>query len=128
MADGPLFSGMRPSGRLHLGNYFGALANWVKLQDSHGQCIFSVVDIHALTTLSGRDEVAEILEVPARLLAQGAYHRDEIRIVDGEPVGRPSYAYQGHLVYGATARVLSRFLELVSGAPDERVSWKTQQS
>ena len=71
------------------------------------------------------DEVVEVLEVPARLLAQGAYHRDEIRIVDGKPVGRPSYAYQGHLVYGATARVLSRFLELVSGAPDEEVSWKT---
>jgi tryptophanyl-tRNA synthetase len=59
MADGPIFSGMRPSGRLHLGNYFGALANWVKLQEQY-RGIYSVVDVHALTTLSGRDEVAEI--------------------------------------------------------------------
>ena len=60
MADQRIFSGMRPSGRLHLGNYFGALANWVHLQDQGYECIFSVVDVHALTTLSGTDEVAEI--------------------------------------------------------------------
>ena len=42
---------MRPTGKLHLGNYMGALANWVKLQDS-GQydCYFFIADIHALTT------------------------------------------------------------------------------
>jgi tryptophanyl-tRNA synthetase len=51
---------MRPSGRLHLGNYFGALANWVRLQDEGYECIYSVVDVHALTTLQGTEEVAEI--------------------------------------------------------------------
>jgi tryptophanyl-tRNA synthetase len=42
---------MRPTGKLHLGNYMGALANWVKLQDS-GQyaCYFFIADVHALTT------------------------------------------------------------------------------
>jgi tryptophanyl-tRNA synthetase len=40
---------MRPTGRLHLGNYVGALQNWVKLQDSH-ECFFFVADWHALTT------------------------------------------------------------------------------
>ena len=59
MAEGRIFSGMRPTGRLHLGNYFGALANWVKLQDDYPG-IYSVVDVHALTTLSGRDAVATI--------------------------------------------------------------------
>ncbi|HTA79757.1 MAG TPA: tryptophan--tRNA ligase [Terracidiphilus sp.] len=46
-----VLSGMRPTGKLHLGNYMGALANWVKLQDS-GQydCYFFIADIHALTT------------------------------------------------------------------------------
>ena len=60
MAEGRIFSGMRPSGRLHLGNYFGALANWVKLQDQFDNCFFAVADIHALTTLQGKDQVAEI--------------------------------------------------------------------
>src|SRR5262249_9927047 len=43
-----VLSGMRPSGRLHLGNYLGALANWVKLQDSF-DCFYFVADWHALT-------------------------------------------------------------------------------
>ena len=42
-------SGMRPTGRMHLGNYVGALANWVKLQDQY-ECYFFVADWHALTT------------------------------------------------------------------------------
>ena len=40
---------MRPTGKLHLGNYMGALANWVKLQDDY-ECYFFVADLHALTT------------------------------------------------------------------------------
>jgi len=44
-----VLSGMRPTGKLHLGNYVGALQNWVKLQDSH-ECFFFVADWHALTT------------------------------------------------------------------------------
>ncbi|MCU1306695.1 MAG: tryptophanyl-tRNA synthetase [Acidobacteriaceae bacterium] len=42
-------SGMRPTGKLHLGNYVGALANWVKLQETH-ECFFFIADWHALTT------------------------------------------------------------------------------
>jgi tryptophanyl-tRNA synthetase len=42
---------MRPTGKLHLGNYMGALANWVKLQDSgQYECYFFIADVHALTT------------------------------------------------------------------------------
>jgi len=44
-----VLSGMRPTGKLHLGNYMGALANWVKLQDSY-DCYFFIADWHALTT------------------------------------------------------------------------------
>lgn len=40
---------MRPTGRLHIGHWFGALQNWVKLQEEY-ECIYSVVDLHALTT------------------------------------------------------------------------------
>lgn len=44
-----VLSGMRPSGRLHLGNYLGALSEWIKLQNQH-ECFFMVADWHALTT------------------------------------------------------------------------------
>jgi len=44
-----VLSGMRPTGRLHLGHYFGALSNWLKLQEEY-DCYFVVVDWHALTT------------------------------------------------------------------------------
>jgi len=44
-----ILSGMRPSGKLHLGNLFGALSNWVKLQDQY-ECYYMVADWHALTT------------------------------------------------------------------------------
>jgi tryptophanyl-tRNA synthetase len=49
MAKQRIMSGMRPTGNLHLGNYFGALENWVKLQNDY-DCFFSIVDWHALTT------------------------------------------------------------------------------
>jgi tryptophanyl-tRNA synthetase len=44
-----VLSGMRPTGKLHLGNYMGALKNWVDLQDSY-ECFYTIVDWHALTT------------------------------------------------------------------------------
>ena len=43
-----VFSGIQPSGIAHLGNYLGAIRNWVALQDSH-ECIYCVVDLHAIT-------------------------------------------------------------------------------
>ena len=44
-----VLSGMRSTGKLHLGNYVGALDNWVRMQDEY-QCFFEVADWHALTT------------------------------------------------------------------------------
>ena len=44
-----VLSGMRPTGKLHLGNYVGALQNWVRMQDEY-ECFFCIVDWHALTT------------------------------------------------------------------------------
>jgi tryptophanyl-tRNA synthetase len=43
-----VFSGIQPSGEIHVGNYLGAIKNWVKLLDTH-YCIFCVVDYHAIT-------------------------------------------------------------------------------
>jgi tryptophanyl-tRNA synthetase len=44
-----VFSAMRPTGRLHLGHYFGALDNWIKFQDEY-ECFYGIADWHALTT------------------------------------------------------------------------------
>ena len=45
-----VFSGIQPSGQLHIGNYFGAIATWLKLQKAKSyNCIFAIVDYHALT-------------------------------------------------------------------------------
>ncbi len=44
-----IFSGMRPTGKMHIGHYFGVLKNWIQLQHEHF-CIFGVADWHALTT------------------------------------------------------------------------------
>jgi len=49
--QGRVFSGARPTGRQHLGNYLGAIKNYVALQDEYEETIYSIVDIHALTTV-----------------------------------------------------------------------------
>ncbi len=67
-----ILSGMRPTGPLHLGNYLGALDNWVGLQDRY-ECFFSVVDWHSLTTdYANPGEVREnVIEVATDWLAAG---------------------------------------------------------
>lgn len=54
-----IMSGMRPTGRLHLGHYMGVISNWVNLQNDYG-CYFSVADWHALTT--GYDKTEQLKE------------------------------------------------------------------
>jgi len=52
---GRILSGMRPTGRMHLGNYLGALLNWVRMQEEY-ECFYEVADWHALTTAYDRTE------------------------------------------------------------------------
>ena len=68
---GRVFSGARPTGRQHIGNYLGAIWNYVKLQEDYN-CIYCIVDIHALTTLDGTDRLQEnIHEMMLDWLAAG---------------------------------------------------------
>jgi len=53
-----VFSGARPTGRQHIGNYLGALQNYVALQDEY-DCVYCIVDIHALTTLESTESLQE---------------------------------------------------------------------
>lgn len=66
-----VFSGIRPTGKLHLGNYLGAIQNYVKLQGEY-ECVYCIVDYHALTTLSDISELQpNIHEMALDLLAAG---------------------------------------------------------
>lgn len=68
---GRVFSGARPTGRQHLGNYFGAIQNYLKLQEDY-ECVYSIVDLHALTTLeTTRDLRQNTLEMALDWLAAG---------------------------------------------------------
>lgn len=66
-----VFSGARPTGRQHIGNYIGAIQNYVALQKDY-DCIYCIVDIHALTTLENTDRLQEdIHEMMLDWLAAG---------------------------------------------------------
>lgn len=66
-----VFSGIRPSGRLHLGNYLGAIKNWIAFQEAH-DCIFCIVDYHAITTPFKPEELrANVYETALDYLAVG---------------------------------------------------------
>ncbi len=58
MSKRRIFSGARPTGRQHIGNYLGALQNWVRLQDEY-DCIYCIVDIHALTSMEDTSQLQE---------------------------------------------------------------------
>ena len=68
-----IFSGVQPTGNLHLGNYLGAIKNFVELNDDkENQCIFCVVDLHAITVKQDKDELKNnIRETAATFIASG---------------------------------------------------------
>ena len=66
-----VFSGMQPTGSLHLGNYLGAMINWIKMQETH-ECIYCVVDLHAITVWQDPAELRQaIRQVTASYIAAG---------------------------------------------------------
>src|ERR1700686_891961 len=66
-----IFSGVQPSGNLHIGNYLGALKNWVEIQEDY-ESIFGIVDLHAVTVYQEPAELrSKILETAALFLACG---------------------------------------------------------
>jgi tryptophanyl-tRNA synthetase len=66
-----VFSGVQPTGNLHIGNYLGALRNFVAMQDEY-ETIFGIVDLHAITLYQNPEELrAKILEIAALFLAAG---------------------------------------------------------
>ena len=72
MAAKKIFSGVQPSGNLHLGNYIGAIKNFVNLQNEDNECIFCVVDLHAITVKQDPKILKKnIRETAATFIASG---------------------------------------------------------
>ena len=66
-----IFSGIRPTGGLHIGNYLGAVKQWIELENSN-ECVFCIVDLHAITTPYNPKELQKnILDTAAVYLAAG---------------------------------------------------------
>jgi tryptophanyl-tRNA synthetase len=73
-----IFSGVQPTGTLHLGNYLGAIKNFVELQEKYN-CVYCVVDQHAITVDQNPQELrSNILEVLASFIAAGVDHQKQI--------------------------------------------------
>jgi tryptophanyl-tRNA synthetase len=79
-----IFSGIRPTGGLHIGNYLGALKQWIALQDKN-ECVFCIVDLHAITTPYDPKKLQKnVLEATAIYLAAGINPEKSIIFVQSE--------------------------------------------
>src|SRR3990167_87517 len=98
-------SGIQPTGNLHLGNYLGAIRNWVRMQDQipeDGQCLFFLADLHAISMPHSPDELRRAtLEMTAALVACGI---DPARSVLFNQAQVPAHAELQWLL-GGTARM-----------------------
>ncbi len=88
-----LFSGIQPTGNLHLGNYLGAVKNWVDLQNKYS-CIYSVVDLHALTgNITAKELKDNTLSLAIDLLAVGINPKKSILFRQSDVVGHTELAW-----------------------------------
>src|SRR6195256_5166058 len=88
-----VFSGMQPTRSLHLGNYLGAMVNWIELQKTH-ECISCVVDMHAITVWQDPDELkSAIRQVTAAYIASGLDPKRSILFAQSEVSGHAELAW-----------------------------------
>jgi tryptophanyl-tRNA synthetase len=96
-----VFSGMQPTGNLHLGNYLGAMVHWINLQKSH-ECLYCVVDMHAITVWQDPKELQKsILDVTAAYLAAGLDPQKSIVFNQSLVSGHAELAW----IFNCTARL-----------------------
>ena len=96
-----IFSGVQPTGNLHLGNYLGAIRNWVRLQDEY-DCLFCVVDLHAITTWQEPGSLApNTREVTAGMLAAGLDPKSNIIFNQSQVSGHAELAW----IFNCVARL-----------------------
>ena len=88
-----VFSGVQPTGNIHLGNYLGALEQFVELQDDH-ECIYCIVDMHAITVPQDPKVLREhILDVAALYLAVGLDPKKSIVFVQSDVPGHAELSW-----------------------------------
>ena len=88
-----VFSGVQPTGNIHLGNYLGALKQFVELQDDH-ECIYCIVDMHAITVPQDPKELRDhILDVAALYLAVGVDPKKSIGFVQSDVPGHAELSW-----------------------------------
>jgi tryptophanyl-tRNA synthetase len=81
---GRVFSGARPTGRQHLGNYMGAIRNYVALQDDY-ECVYCIVDLHALTTMETTINLRQnVYEMALDWLAAGIRPEETIMFIQSQ--------------------------------------------
>ncbi len=98
---GRIFSGVQPTGDLHLGNYLGAIRNWVRLQDDY-ECLFCIVDLHAITVWQDPKELkASTRSVAAALLAAGIDGKRHVLFNQSQVPGHAELAW----IFNCVARL-----------------------
>ncbi len=113
-----VFSGVQPTGSLHLGNYLGALKNFVDLQKNN-ECIYCVVDLHAITVFQDPIELRDnILETTAAFLASGLDHKKSIIFNQSSVSGHAELAW----ILNCVARIgwLNRMTQFKDKAGKDR--------
>jgi len=113
-----VFSGVQPTGNLHLGNYLGAVAKFVALQETH-ECIYCVVDLHAITVpQKPADLTANIREVTAAFLAAGIDPRKHIVFNQSQVAEHAELAW----IFNCVARIgwLNRMTQFKEKAGKDR--------
>ncbi|MGE4321558.1 MAG: tryptophan--tRNA ligase [Sphingobium sp.] len=117
-----VLSGIQPTGNLHLGNYLGAIRNWVRMQDEmdgDSQCFFFLADMHSITVHEGRDQrIRNVRDMAAALVAAGI---DPDRSVLFNQARVPAHAELCWLLNG-TARIgwLNRMTQFKDKAGKDR--------
>ena len=117
-----IFSGVQPSGLLHIGNYLGAIRNWVRLQEEY-DCVYCVVDLHAITVRQTRKELqAATFEVANTFLAAGIDPQRSIVFVQSHVPAHSELAWILNTVtYMGELRRMTQFKDKTGGGESESI-------
>jgi tryptophanyl-tRNA synthetase len=113
-----IFSGVQPTGNLHLGNYLGAVRNWVRLQNDY-DCLFCLVDLHAITVWQDPADLrAHTREVAAAMLASGVDAKRNILFAQSQNPNHAELAW----IFNCVARIgwLNRMTQFKEKAGKDR--------
>jgi tryptophanyl-tRNA synthetase len=113
-----VFSGMQPTGSLHLGNYLGAMVQWIEMQKTH-ECIYCVVDLHAITVWQDPKELRNaIRQVTAAYIASGLDPKKSILFNQSQVAAHAELAW----IFNCVARLgwLNRMTQFKEKAGKDR--------